>query len=147
MERASRLNAFYSIFSMSIAAHPGFTRAERSIDSRSEVRNMAVLLERLVGCLHRWADPLRHAGPTDRQLLQQFTAERDEDAFAELVRRHGPMVLAVARRVLRDAHDAEDVSQSVFLVLARKAASVRWHESVGGWLLPVVYHLALKVRG
>jgi RNA polymerase sigma factor (sigma-70 family) len=108
---------------------------------------MAVLLERLVGCLHRWADPLRHAGPTDRQLLQQFAAERDEDAFAELVRRHGPMVLAVARRVLRDAHDAEDVSQSVFLVLARKAASVRWHESVGGWLLPVVYHLALKVRG
>src|SRR5262249_48410625 len=47
---------------------------------------------------------------------------------------------------VQDAHDAEDVAQAAFLVLARKAASVRWRESVGGWLFPVVYHLALKVR-
>jgi RNA polymerase sigma factor (sigma-70 family) len=56
------------------------------------------------------------------------------------------MVLGVARRVLGDVHDAEDVFQAAFLVLARKAGSVRWRESVGAWLFPVAYHLALKVR-
>jgi RNA polymerase sigma factor (sigma-70 family) len=132
---------------MSIDPRRGFTKAERSIVSETEKRLMAVLLHQLVGCLRHWTDPLRHCGPSDRQLLQQFAAERDEDAFAELVRRHGPMVFAVARRILSDAHDAEDVSQAVFVVLARKAASVRWHESIGGWLFPVVHHLAIKVRG
>jgi RNA polymerase sigma factor (sigma-70 family) len=107
---------------------------------------MAVVLQQLVGRLRRWAKPLAESGPTDRQLLNRFDVERDEAAFAELVRRHGPMVLGVARRVLQDAHDAEDVAQAAFLVLARKAASVCWRDSVGGWLFPVAYHLALKVR-
>jgi RNA polymerase sigma factor (sigma-70 family) len=104
-------------------------------------------LHRLVGHLRRWAEPLGSPGPTDRQLLERFAAHREEDAFAELVRRHGPMVLGVARRVLGDAHDAEDVFQAVFLVLARKAGAVAWQESVGGWLYPVVRHLAMKLRG
>jgi RNA polymerase sigma factor (sigma-70 family) len=108
---------------------------------------MAVMLQRLVGRLRHWADPVHDRAPTDRQLLQRFAVGRDEAAFAELVRRHGPMVLSVARRVLQNAHDAEDVAQAVFLVLAQKAATVRWQESISGWLFPVVRHLALKVRG
>jgi RNA polymerase sigma factor (sigma-70 family) len=107
---------------------------------------MAAALHHLVRHLRRWADPVHDDATTDRQLLARFTADRDEAAFAELVRRHGPMVLGVARRVLHDPHDAEDVFQAAFLVLARKAASVAWRDSVGGWLFPVVYRLALKVR-
>lgn len=104
-------------------------------------------LHGLVGHLRRWVAPLRAGGPSDRQLLERFAADRDEAAFAELVRRHGPMVLGVARNVLGDVHDAEDVFQAAFLFLARKAGSVPWQESIGGWLYPVVRHLALKLRG
>jgi RNA polymerase sigma factor (sigma-70 family) len=80
----------------------------------------------------------------DRQLLDDFLTHRDEAAFAELVRRHGPMVLNVCRGVLHNRHDAEDVLQATFLVLARKAASIRHREAVGGWLCEVAYRLALK---
>jgi RNA polymerase sigma factor (sigma-70 family) len=83
---------------------------------------------------------------TDRYLLDRFASLKDEAAFAQLVRRHGPMVLALCRRVLRNRHDAEDAFQAAFLVLARKARSVRWQDSAGGWLFRVAYHLALKMR-
>jgi RNA polymerase sigma factor (sigma-70 family) len=107
---------------------------------------MAATLHRLVGHLRRWATTSSAGEPTDRQLLEAFAARRDEAAFAEVVRRHGPMVLGVARRVLQDLHDAEDVFQATFLVLARKAGAVAWQESVAGWLFPVAFRLALRSR-
>src|SRR5215211_7520610 len=73
-------------------------------------------------------------GPTDGQLLDSFIEHRDDDAFAALVRRHGPMVWGVCRRVLRDHHAAEDAFQATFLVLVRKAASVVPREMLANWL-------------
>jgi RNA polymerase sigma factor (sigma-70 family) len=83
---------------------------------------------------------------TDRELLHRFAASGDESAFAALLSRHGPMVLRVGRRVLANNEDAEDVFQATFLLLARKAASIRWQESVVNWLYRVTYHLALRTR-
>jgi RNA polymerase sigma factor (sigma-70 family) len=90
------------------------------------------------------------AGPEDLtpddQLLQHFAATRDEAAFKALLRRHGPMVLGVCRRLLRREQDAEDAFQATFLVLARKATSVRRKQSVGAWLHGVARRIAGKVR-
>src|SRR6516225_9748530 len=86
------------------------------------------------------------AGLTDGQLLERFLANQDEAAFEALVRRHGPMVLGVCRRVLRDSHDAEDAFQATFLVLARKAASVSPRERVGNWLYGVAHTTAVRAR-
>jgi RNA polymerase sigma factor (sigma-70 family) len=85
-------------------------------------------------------------GTSDRELLQRFAHHRDEAAFTTLVHRHGPMVLQVCQRTLHRRQDAEDVCQAVFLVLASKAASRGWHESIANWLHQVAYHLALKAR-
>jgi RNA polymerase sigma factor (sigma-70 family) len=82
-------------------------------------------------------------GLTDVQLLDRFAATRDEASFAAIVRRHGPMVLGVCRRVLRQEQDAEDVFQATFLVLAQKASSVLKRESLGCWLYGVAYRTAL----
>jgi RNA polymerase sigma factor (sigma-70 family) len=94
---------------------------------------------------------LAHAGDgaaelTDRELLERFTAGHEEPVFEALVERHGPLVLAVCRRVLQHEQDAEDAFQATFLVLARKAGSIRKHASVGSWLFGVAYRLALKAR-
>src|SRR5438552_345615 len=83
---------------------------------------------------------------SDRDLLRCFSRQRDQEAFAELVRRHGPMVLAVCRRVLHNSHDAEDAFQAVFLILARKAKARGWGDSVAGWLYLVAYRLAVRLR-
>jgi RNA polymerase sigma factor (sigma-70 family) len=83
----------------------------------------------------------------DRQLLERFTRGGDPTAFAELVARHGGMVMAVCRRVLGDVHDAEDAFQATWLVLARKAQSVRWSDSIAGWLHAVAQRVAAKARG
>lgn len=89
---------------------------------------------------------------SDGQLLQQFLAPSlcdgglREAAFEVLVRRHGPMVLGVCRRVLQNAHDAEDAFQATFLVLVRKASSLLPRCGLGNWLYGVAYHTALKAR-
>ncbi len=85
-------------------------------------------------------------GLTDARLLECFLATHDEIAFAALVRRHGPMVMGVCRRVLRSPQDAEDAFQATFLVLVRKAASVSPPGMVGNWLYGVAYQTALKAR-
>ena len=83
-------------------------------------------------------------GLSDTQLLAGSAAGRDEAAFAALVARHGPMVLAVCRGVLRDPHDAEDAFQATFLVLARKAGSAWAEGQLGGWLHKVAYRIAVR---
>jgi RNA polymerase sigma factor (sigma-70 family) len=83
----------------------------------------------------------------DGELLHRWNRERDQSAFTTLVRRHGPMVLGVCRRVLRDAHAADDAFQATFLVLAKKAQTVRPPGVLGPWLYGVAYRTALKARG
>lgn len=86
------------------------------------------------------------AGEDDRALLGRFAAERDEAAFAALVRRHGVMVLGVCRRAVGDAHLAEDAFQATFLVLARNPAAAAGASSVAGWVFGVARRVALAAR-
>src|SRR5579871_6288456 len=108
---------------------------------------VTVQANRLGRYLHKVALLQDGGGMSDRQLLDYFLAQRDEPAFAALMRRHGPMVFCVCRRVLRNAHDAEDAFQATFLVLVRKARSIRRPELLGNWLYGVAYRTALAARG
>jgi RNA polymerase sigma factor (sigma-70 family) len=103
-------------------------------------------MPRSAAALCRLAVSSAPADTPDAQLLRAFVASGGDDAFAELVRRHGPMVLGVCRRVLQDWHHAEDAFQATFLVLARKAASVVPREAVGNWLFGVAVRTARRVR-
>jgi RNA polymerase sigma factor (sigma-70 family) len=96
--------------------------------------------------LHRTALLQNGAGLTDGQLLEDYLRHRDEAALAALVRRHGPMVWGVCRRVLRNHHDAEDAFQATFLVFVRKAASIADRELLANWLYGVAHQTARKAR-
>jgi RNA polymerase sigma factor (sigma-70 family) len=86
------------------------------------------------------------AGEADAQLLERYIQQRDENAFSALVRRHGPLVWRVCRRVLKHTQCAEEVYQATFLVLARRAARVRNPATLASYLYSVAYRMALKVR-
>ena len=86
------------------------------------------------------------AGLGEVQLLERFVARRDEPAFAALVARHGPMVLGVCRRLLADPLDVEDAFQATFLVLARRAGSIRDGDRLAPWLFGVARQVATRAR-
>lgn len=103
----------------------------------------------------RPAEILRHleqsgfaadASPGDAELLARFVRQRDQAAFALLVRRHGPLVFAVCRRITANTQDAEDAFQAVFLVLARKAGRITHPALLGNWLYGVAVRVARRAR-
>ncbi len=85
-------------------------------------------------------------GLSDAQLLERFVGRRDAGSFEALVARHGPMVLSVCRGVLRDPNDAEDAFQATFLILVRKAGSIRGRVVLGGWLYQVAHRVAIQAN-
>lgn len=95
---------------------------------------------RNLAALHRFRDR------SDGELLDAFAEGHDEDAFSVVVRRHGPMVLGVCRRVLGQIQDAEDAFQATFLLLARKADSIRKRASLSSWLHGVAYRMAHNAK-
>src|SRR5262249_3023357 len=100
----------------------------------------------LWGCLCQAARLGTKTGQSDAELLGAFVDQRDEVAFEVLLRRHGPMVLAVCRRVLACESDVEDSFQATFLVLPRKAPSIWPRGQVGNFLYGVAQKTALKMR-
>jgi RNA polymerase sigma factor (sigma-70 family) len=107
---------------------------------------MATRLNPVLRHLRRLAAPAGSPADADAALLDRFVRLRDEGAFAALIRRHGPMALNVARRVLGDAHAAQDATQAAFLVLARKADSLRRPDALAAWLYGVAYRTARSTR-
>ena len=101
---------------------------------------------RLVRCVRQLAATKESACVADGELLERFLQRRDQAAFAMLVRRHGPMVLRLCKRILHREPDAEDAFQATFLVFSRQAASLRPTVSLGGWLYKVAYRIAQKAR-
>jgi RNA polymerase sigma factor (sigma-70 family) len=103
-------------------------------------------LNPIIQRLRRAALAQDRAELTDGQLLEAFIARQDDETFDALLHRHGTMVMGVCFRVLCNHHDSEDAFQATFLVLARKASSVRPREQVANWLHGVAYRTALKAR-
>jgi RNA polymerase sigma factor (sigma-70 family) len=103
-------------------------------------------LRSLIQHLRRSVCPGGEDTLNDAQLLERWTHGCDEAAFEVLLWRHGPMVLSVCRRLLRDSHDIEDAFQAAFLTLVRKGASIRRPEALAAWLYRVAYRIALCLR-
>jgi RNA polymerase sigma factor (sigma-70 family) len=101
---------------------------------------------KIINRIRRSFQPRDVVEPTDGQLLDRFIETGDEGAFEWLVRRHGAMVLGVCRRTLHDHHNAEDAFQATFLVLARKATSIRHRDLVASWLYGVAFQTARRAR-
>jgi RNA polymerase sigma factor (sigma-70 family) len=101
-------------------------------------------LRTLVALLWQGTGP--PAATTDAQLLAEYASGARPEAFEELLQRHGRLVYGVCRRILGNAHDAEDAFQATFLVLARKAGSVRWQASAAGWLYRAACQTARQAR-
>ena len=102
------------------------------------------LIEGLQRYLRRLGDEA--VPPEDAMLLDRFVAANDREAFELLIARHGPMVLGTARRLVDNAHDAEDVFQAVFLSLARLAKTIRQGRALPAWLHKTTCRIAAKVR-
>jgi RNA polymerase sigma factor (sigma-70 family) len=100
----------------------------------------------VIGGIPPGSGPQAVAVMTDEQLLERFVARQEGAAFEELVRRHGPMVWRVCRRMLANAQDAEDAFQATFIVLIRRGPAIAKRESVGSWLHGVAAHIALQTR-
>jgi RNA polymerase sigma factor (sigma-70 family) len=107
---------------------------------------MARPLHALIRRLRKAAGPPGDGAPTDGEVLDRWVRGGDEAAFELLLWRHGPMVLAVCRRLLRDGHLAEDAFQATWLVLLRRAGSVRRPEALPAWLHRVACRVALRAR-
>ncbi len=105
-----------------------------------------VQLGAVVRHIRRLAVPLDTQDLSDVQLLDRFTRQREESAFAALMRRHGGLVWGVCRHVLRQEQDAEDAFQATFLVLADKAGVIRKREALACWLHGTAYRIAMTVR-
>jgi RNA polymerase sigma factor (sigma-70 family) len=103
--------------------------------------SMSVVIQQLRGAVLREGAEL-----TDGELLGAFVHQRDDAALAALVRRHGPMIWGVCRRLLHSHHDAEDAFQATFVTLVRKATTIQPMEMVGNWLYGVARHTAVKAR-
>jgi RNA polymerase sigma factor (sigma-70 family) len=102
--------------------------------------------DRIIRLVRQAALGRDQGGCTDAALLEAYVARQDETAFEALLRRHGPMVFGVCRRVLHNQADAEDAFQATFLVLVRKASSIRSRATVGNWLYGVAHNTALKAK-
>jgi RNA polymerase sigma factor (sigma-70 family) len=102
--------------------------------------------EMLLGQIRRIAARQRLNQLSDRELLGRFASQGDEEAFRSLIERYGPLVLRVCQRVLGHDHDAEDACQATFVVLASKAGTRAWSESIAGWLQAVAVRVARQAR-
>src|SRR5206468_30970 len=103
-------------------------------------------LSPLLHYVRRLHGPAEGPACGDGRLLERFARRGEEAAFEALLRRHGPMVLGVCRRLLPDAHEAEDAFQATFLLLVRKAGALRRPESLGPWLHGVARRTALRAH-
>jgi RNA polymerase sigma factor (sigma-70 family) len=124
----------------------GSIKVEGTINAGVETDGMSRYSGLMLGHLSQIFNRGTFVGLNDQNLLERFVAECDESAFAALVSRHGPMVLGVCRRILREEHDVEDAFQATFLVLVRRARAIRDSSLLGHWIYGVAYRVAVRAR-